>query len=436
MQRKKRLSLFVTVLTVLSGLLGIAAPLFAASKEKVLYSFCSLNSCVDGSLPLAGLTIDTAGNLYGTTQTGGAYGWGTVFRLALGANGKWTETVLHSFNFNGEDGIEPAAEMIFDAAGDLYGTTEQGGTGCASIGCGTVFELTPSADGKWTEEVLYSFNGKDGYLPNGLIFDAAGNLYGTTPLGGNSGSGCGGQGCGVVFELSLGANGKWTEKVLHNFNGKDGALSYSGLVFDSTGTLYGVTQEGGAYACLPFGVTCGTVFQLIPGANGKWTEKVLHSFDGADGYWPIGGLIFDGGGNLYGTTYGGGAHVNAGTVFRLARGTEGKWTEKVLHSFKDGGKDGYASYAGLIFDGAGSLYGTTAFGGVYCCGIVFRLTPTSDGKWTKQTLRNFNGKDGSTPEAGLIFDAAGNLYGTTTYGGASGTGCSGSGCGTVFEIAP
>src|ERR1019366_934096 len=210
--------------------------------------------------------------------------------------------VLYSFIHNGTDGGFPQAGLIFDAAGNLYGTTSEGGTSSScSGGCGTVFELTPTAGGGWTEKVLHNFNsnGTDGANPYaGLIFDAAGNLYGTTTVGGT-------YYYGTVFELTPTAGGGWTEKVLHsfNYNGTDGNNPQASLTIDAAGNLYGTTSGGGTY-----GNYKGTVFELTPAAGGDWTETVLHNFVGPDGAAPLAGLIFDAAGNLYGTTSGGGTY--------------------------------------------------------------------------------------------------------------------------------
>jgi len=352
----------------------------------------------------------------------------------------WTEKVLHSFNQNNTGGVEPLAGLIFDAAGNLYGTTNWGGT----YGGGTVFELTPTAAGGWAETVLHSFgNGTDGAHPlAGLIFDAAGNLYGTTYYGGASQSCQGGSspGCGTVFELMPTGAGGWTEKVLHNFNndGTNGWWPRAGLITDAAGNLYGTTSAGGLYGR-------GIVFELTPSAGAGWTEKVLYSFNsnGADGHYPYAGLIFDAAGNLYGTTMSGGLY-GRGTVFELTATAGGGWTEKVLYSFNSNGTDGHYPYAGLIFDAAGNLYGTTNEGGTYLCaphsdgcGTVFELTPEAGGGWTEQVLHRFGNSDGALPVSGsLIFDSAGNLYGTTVFGGDYLCGPYGDGCGTVFELTP
>src|SRR5664279_2753958 len=317
--RGKRLSIGLTVTLLIFTVSLFMTSTWAAAQERVLHNFN--NNGTDGTFPQAGLIVDGAGNLYGTTVDGGTYGWGTVFELTPTAGGGWTETVLYSFGNNGTDGMWPYAGLIFDAAGNLYGTTNSGGT----YGYWTVFELTPTAGGGWTEKVLYSFNanGTDGYGPvAGLIFDAAGNLYGTTLGGGTYYS-------GTVFELTPAAGGGWTEKVLHNFNenGTDGALPRAPLIFDAAGNLYGTTEYGGTY----YDSDLGTVFELTPAAGGGWTEKVLHNFGiGRDGTDPLAGLIFDAAGNLYGTTeYAG--NYGAGTVFELTPTAGGGWTEKVLH---------------------------------------------------------------------------------------------------------
>ncbi len=422
----------------------LATSTWAASEEKVLHNF---GSGTDGRSPYSNLIFDAAGNLYGTTFWGGTYDCpggnrcGTVFELTPAAGGDWTEQVLH--NFNGTDGATPAAGLVSDVAGNLYGTTSSGGT----YGYGTVFELTPAAGEGWTEQVLHRFNSTDGDGPvAGLLFDAAGNLYGTTSSGGT-------YGYGTVFELTPAADGSWAEKVLHSFAGypTDGNFPNSGLIFDTVGNLYGTTPYGGANDCVDYGYPsgCGMVFELTPTLGGVWTEQVLYNFNnnGTDGHYPDAGLIFDAAGNLYGTTdRGGGADTcigGCGTVFELTRSPHSpnavgrRWTEQVLHTFNADTADGANPVASLIFDAAGNLYGTTLAGGPYdCvegfgCGTVFELTPAAGGGWTEQVLYNFAGypTDGSWPYAGLIFDAVGNLYSTTNAGGDYNAG-------TVFEITP
>jgi uncharacterized repeat protein (TIGR03803 family) len=405
-----------------------------AATEKVLHSFNGLpksGPCYHGCLPYAGLIFDASGNLYGTTNLGGSQicgsGCGTVFELTPKAGGGWTEKVLHAFNK--KDGASPQGSLIFDASGNLYGVTGSGG----AYGYGTVFELTPRPGGGWTEKLLHNFNynGKDGIGPvASLIFDVSGNLYGMT-------AGGGAYGYGTVFELTPKGDGGWTERVLHSFDLKatDGANPVAGLVFGASGNLYGTTRQGGGGNC-PYG-GCGTVFELKPKGGGGWTETVLHSFDlnPTDGVYPEDGLVFDGTGNLYGTTSGGGGHSGGycsggcGTVFELTPQASGLWKEKILHVFNN--KDGYGPFAALILDTSGNLYGTTVQGGFYGFGLVFELTPTAGGRWMEKVLHGFGPENyyQQQPYSGLIFDASGNLYGTTLYGGARGGG-------TVYEIRP
>ena len=402
------------------------------AKSKVLHNFKYDGK--DGIYPYASLISDAAGNLYGTTAGGGAYDYGTVFQLEPGPNGTWTEIVLHSFDF--KHGAYPYASLIFDAAGNLYGTTIDGGdhTQCLDAGCGTVFELSPKAAGGWTEKVLHTFGCcKDGFRPYaGVIFDAAGNLYGSTVYGGA-------YGVGAVFELSPRTGGTWTEKVLHSFNNnnKDGFYPSAGVILDAAGNIYGATAAGGDSGKSCGGYGCGTVFELSPEAGGSWTEKNLHSFnsDGKDGYHSAASLMFDADGNLYGAALYGGAY-NAGTVFELTPKAGASWKEEVLHNFGSAG-DGAEPQASLIFDAAGNLYGAASYGGAYMAGTVFELTRKTGGSWKEKVLHSFNdnGRDGTVPSVGLIFDAAGNLYGTTGMAGDFGQGCD-YGCGTVFEITP
>ena len=268
----------------------------------------------------------------------------------------------------------------------------------------------------------------------GLIFDAAGNLYGTTYNGGTGAE-------GTVFELSPNGDGTWAEKVIHNFfvnfHVNDGENPAAGLILDATGNLYGTTYQGGSAGH-------GAVYELSPNGGGGWTEKLLHSFqvggNNRDGSNPMGGLIFDTAGNLYGTTYNGGTAIE-GTAFELSPNGGGGWTEKVIHNFfvNFHVNDGENPASGLIFDAAGNLYGTTYHGGSTGHGAVFELSPNGGGGWTQKLLHSFqvggNQNDGANPQAGLISDSAGNLYGTTTMGGTSDMGGSG-GVGTVFEVMP
>ncbi len=399
---------------------ALAVALLAASSgatEKVLYNFGISNN--DGLYPYAGLTIDRSGNLYGTTVMGGSENGGTVFETSPNGSGGWTTKVLHNFGISGTDGQQPHARLIFDGAGNLYGTTSAGG----SEGYGTVFELTPNGSGGWSEVTLHNFGivYTDGIYPYAnLIFDDSGNLYGTTSKGGS-------EGHGAVFEMTPNGNGGWTESVLHNFGigDHDGQNPFAGLIFDGEGNLYGTTALGGSEGE-------GTVFEMTPNGNGGWTESVLHNFGigDHDGLYSYAALIFDGAGNLYGTTVGGGS-ADDGTVFEMTPNGSGGWMERVLHNFGISGSDGMGPNAALVFDGAGNLYGTTEGGGSEGDGTAFEMTSNGGGSWTEFILHNFgiSDTDGQQLHAGLIFDDTGNLYGTTSLGGSQNDG-------TVFEVIP
>ncbi len=369
----------------------IASPAAQAHTLTVLHSFTNNG---DGGDPLAGLTMDQAGNLYGTTSEGGGAGSGTVFKLVRSKSG-WVLYTLYTFQ-GGQDGASPQARVLFGPDGTLYGTTAYGG----GAGSGTVFNLRPPATScraaqcPWTETVLYRFTGgTDGGEPGygDLAFDAAGNIYGTTSYGG---TGCHAYGgCGVVFELSR-SGGNWTESVLYRFTGgSDGFSPFSGVTFDRAGNLYGTTTLGGSGEG-------GTVYRLVPSSSG-WTETTLHSFGASgDGALPYGGLIIDKQGNLYGTTF------YNGVVYEL-QSLGGNWTYNILYVLGDQGP-----YDAPTMDAAGNLYGTT-FGGGFV-GSVFELTPGAQG-WTYTDLHDFNGRDGIEPVGGVVLDATGNIYGTTSY---------------------
>jgi uncharacterized repeat protein (TIGR03803 family) len=404
----------------------LASAAFAITpKESVLYRF---KGGSDGATPSASLVEDSAHNLYGTTTSGGTSNLGTVFEVSPPGTA-WTESVLYNFA-GGNDGANPYGNLIFDKAGNLYGTTVAGGTSAnCTGGCGTIFELSPPAaqGDPWTETVLYSFTGQsDGANPySGLIMDSKGNLYGTTPTGGQAN--CGATTCGTVFELTPPAaqGDPWTETVLHAFgkgsNGGDGSHPMAGLTFGLHGAIFGTTPTGNGKAA------SGIVFKLKPPATqgGSWTEGVLYRFTGgSDGSGPNAPLVVDKTGNLYGTTFGGG--TGFGTVFEIAFGT---WTETVLYNFT-GGTDGTSPAARLLLDKTGNLYGTATSGGTNNNGSAFELSPpaTQGDPWTETTLYDFaGGHDGSLPQAGLTFGKGGQLYGTTSLGG-------GPKDGTVFRI--
>lgn len=411
--RRKRFFGIVSGVLVLMAVMLLAGDASAQRRYKTLYTF---TGSPDGNGPWDGLVFDAAGNLYGTTNEGGADNAGTVFELSPTSAGGWTESVLYSFT-GGADGAEPQAGLILDSVGNLYGTASSGG----AYGVGVVFELTPTLTGDWTESVLHTFTGgADGANPfASLIFDAAGNLYGTAWHGGNLACNAP-YGCGVVFEMTPNADGSWTESVLDAFvGGSDTRSSDASLIFDSAGNLYDTTWYGGSYSS-------GTVFELSPNSDGTWTQNILYNFKGgADGAHPRAALIFDSAGNLYGTT--GNEYTSGyGTVFQLIPSSSGAWTKRTLHQFT--GKDGANPYASLIFDSAGNLYGTTNGGGAYGYGVIFELSEKSTGVLSYQVFP-FNDAPGAYPRAPLILDRNGNLYGTT-YGDGSET------FGSVFEITP
>ncbi|HEX8813988.1 MAG TPA: choice-of-anchor tandem repeat GloVer-containing protein [Terriglobales bacterium] len=411
-------------------LLTLATCATAGDTYKVLHLF----NGNDGANPEAGLIFDAFGNLYGTTAWGGAGGGeGTIFQLDLDPNGRWIEHVLYRFCQTGTcaDGARPTGGLIFDSAGSLYGTTQVGG----SAGQGTVFQLKRGSNGKWTEQVLYSFcqtdGCADGASPNApLVFDEAGDLYGTTTGGGE-------YGAGTVFQLASDDGGNWREHVLYSFCAlpgcADGEYPQAGVIIDNYGNLYGTTPYGGwdgGEACPNGGGTCGTVFELVRHESGKWREQVLHSFHHYDGAQPDTGLVFDGSGTLFGTTYWGGVY-GSGVIFQLIPRADGVWMETVVHQF-----DTLVHPSGTpVFDVAGNLYGTVENTTSYE-GAVFELSPGQDGAWTLAVLHAFsrNGARGADPQAGVILDPGGNVYGTTFTGGL----CCGpyNGNGLVFEITP
>jgi uncharacterized repeat protein (TIGR03803 family) len=380
----------------------------AAAKEQVLYNFSGGN---DGGDAATALLSDSRGNLYGTTVVGGAYACGTIFKLKPQASPPWPETVLYSFTCYG-DGKNPYGGVNFDPHGNLDGATVSGGAGsCSGDGCGLVFSLTPT-----TERVLHSFTGgSDGFGPGGrVVFDSAGNMYGTTPDGGTYSE-------GTIYELAR-SRSRWRESVIHAFTGgKDGGVGSLGdLLLDASGNIYGVTEVGGAHGA-------GTAFKLSRIAKKRWRLTTLYAFKGTpDAASPYGGLIADASGNLYGTTYYGGAS-GLGSVFKLALGGKGRYRERVLYSFK-GGSDGSSSTSTLAFGKPGVLYGTASAGGGTCgCGTIFEVDARSG---NEQTLHRFgNGTDGAYPYYGLTADGNGNFVGTTVAGGSFGQG-------TVFEFKP
>jgi len=407
-----------TTLVMLAVTLILSGTVWAASSESVIYNFDSLSGGADGYYPYAGLVADAKGNLYGTTYNGGnSSSYGVVYELTL-SGGTWSQTVLHEFTGGTTDGAYAYSPLTFDSSGNLYGTTYQGGT----YGYGTVYELKKSGSG-WTESVIHSFAGypKDGAYPYGgtLAFDASGNLYGTTHEGGA-------DSVGTVFQMTQSKKGAWTEKTIHSFTGSNsgeypiggltvgkdgyfygtteyggatynagivyrlfesrgvwvgqlvyafsggagGTYPYAGLTMDSTGNFYGTTYQGGAN-------NLGTVFKLKAGKNNKFTYSVLYSFKGGDtdGEYPYynDGVVVDSSGNIYGTTYQGGSQDNYGTVYELKL-SSGKYKESVLHAFTGGSSDGCYPEAGLLLL-KGNLYGTAVYCGAHGAGVAFEVTP-------------------------------------------------------------
>lgn len=346
----------------------------------------------NGAHPYDRFTLDKLGNLYGTTPYGGANNLGTVFKM----DARGREKVLYSFGF-GSDAQHPYAGVIRDNSGNLFGTAEAG-----LYGGGALFEIPR----RGSDKLLYNFGGfgEDDIgtsSSSSLIRDRTGNLYGTNTEGGAHFR-------GTVFKLAPDG----TASALHAFNDSDGARPFAGLMMDEAGTIYGTTMAGGDFTnCLN---GCGVAFKLEPDG----TETTLHVFTGGtDGATPMGGLVEDGAGNLYGTTSVGGA-FNAGIVFKLTP----QGAETIIYTFRDIG-DGGKPFAGLVWDKSGVLYGTTTEGGntipcVSGCGTVFKLTP--HGRET--VLHTFVKTDGMYPRSALAEDAKGNLFGTTNEGGFYGLG--------------
>jgi len=456
----------------------------AASSPTPLYKFppAANGAALRGSGPTAGLTADDQGVLYGTSTRGGSYkvngfGGGVVFKLTPPAQGRpfWTQTVLHAFTGFG-DGIFPGNGNLVVASGDVYGTTNGSSFYilCGrnrNLSCDTIFKLTHPAAGRinWSHLLLHRFTKPaEGTNPvGGLVMDKTGALYGTANAGGNVG--CLNSftnlqrtiGCGLVYKLTPPANGRtpWTYSIIHRFSGgADGGLPSAALLADPSGSgvLYGTASTGGGGNCSFGKANCGVVFKLTPptGRGVKWTETVLYSFTGrTDGAAPVGALITDGFGNLYGTTSAAGdacqVITGCGTVFQLSAPPKGeiRWRFKRLHAFA-GGIDGSVPMAALNFGSAGKLYGTTSrqgdntsgCGNAIGCGTIFKLTPPSRNIpiWTETVLHRFRGEaDGGNSAASLYRNpATGVLYGTASQGG--NLNCQLAtflvGCGVVFSL--
>ncbi len=379
---------FGLALAFMLGLAAVAMPRAQAQTFQVIHSFTGGS---DGGNPLDGFIADSAGNLYGTTNTGGASGDGVVFKITRSG----VQTVLYSF-LGGTDGAFPEGGLIRDKVGNLYGTTTGGGSGNA----GTVFMVSAAG----VEQVLYTFpGGTNGATPEaGLAIDAEGNLYGTTTAGGAKGN-------GTVFKLTKRGT-QWTETVLYSFGtGSDGATPVAGVILRGT-NIYGTTSAGGPYGY-------GTIFQLTH-SGAAWTETIIHNFeDGDDGAIPYGGLIADKLGNLYGAATEGGTG-GGGTIYELSPAS-GSWTFNVLYSNPGWGISG--SFRNVALDASGNLYGTSHCDGANNAGTVYKLTPAS-GSWTYTSLYVFEGgSDGLYSFSNPILEAD-HLFGTTKQGGTDGDG--------------
>jgi uncharacterized repeat protein (TIGR03803 family) len=415
-------------------LLNVAfTPQLHAQTYTVIHNFVG---SLDGSEPTSGVTIDHAGNLYGTTFFGDQ-ATGTAYKMTHRSGG-WLLVPLYYFT-NMPTGVIPYDRPIIGPDGALYFTTGYGGVGpCATYnnttGCGVVLRMTPLPTfpptplTPWLETDLYLFTGgADGANPYSadLTFDSAGNIYSTTFNGGSTI--CAG-GCGVVYKMTK-TNNSWAESVVYSFtNSNDGSHPWSGVTLDQAGNLYGTTSAGGANGF-------GTVYELSPSGSG-WTLRTLYSFQGqADGGLPYSGLVFDQLGNLWGatTTYGSG---NGGTVFKLTP-SGNNWNFSTIYSFA-GPNGGFypGPVANLAFDSRGNIYGTTHLDGLYNFGAIFKLTP-SGGGYTYTSLHDFTaGADGGDPRSNVTFDANGNMYGTASEGGTGNRQtCVGS-CGVVWEVTP
>ena len=393
----------IVATTLLCILAAITTQPAQAQTLTVLHTF---NGGLDGGSPAAGLTMDRAGNLYGTTS--GYYGNQTssVFELKSIPAG-WLLNPIFTFYPNTQSqGYGPYGKVVFGPDGALYGSARTGGTNiCDNQGCGTIFKLQPhptfcnSFLCEWNITVLYDFSPDSGAFPDQIIFGPDGSIYGTTLIGGNTGNNCP-NGCGTVFRLTN-SGGTWTRDILYEFSGTDGNYPQGGVVLDSAGNLYGTTYNGGTY-------NQGVLYKLSP-AQGFWTETVLQNFS-ADGANPVGPLTMDAAGNMYGATMGG--YLGVGTVFEMSPGGNLQTLYTIYAAREPQG--------GLLLDSAGNIYGVQYLGGPDRDGSIYKLTQTN-GTWTYTDLYDFHGEpDGQFPTGGLVMDAQGNLYGTCSGGGSNG----------------
>jgi uncharacterized repeat protein (TIGR03803 family) len=397
-----------------TSVLALGSMAWAANAEKVIYSFPYPGT--NGLYPKAKL-LYSGGHLFSTTFEGGATscsngnGCGVVFALTPGKSGAWQYERLYAFQ-SGTDAQTPVGDLAVDSKGNLYGATQYGGEN----GFGAVYKLS-NAGGSWSETVIYSFtNTPDGAYPgSGVTIDAAGNLYGTTAQGGSINY-------GTVYKLTAGSGGTWSESVIHNFAGvPDGRGPEAEVIFDASGNLYGTTEVGGSNNESGAGI----VYELTP-ATGEWTESILYTFPNTSVGYPVAQLWMNSEGNLFGT---GKSDGSMGSAFELSL-ADGSWSEATLFSFL-GGYNGGEPYGGLVPDAEGNLYGTTDDGGGAHWGTIYKLTPGSNGEWTESVVHSFTGetKDGSYCAAGLTAGKPGTYYGVTYTGGTHNYG-------TVFEFTP
>ncbi len=403
-----RKSLFVRVAGFLVVMIAISAA-FAAEKERVLHTFYDKPS----ANPSSNLIFDAEGNLYGST---GASGYqpcqcGTIFRLIPQRSGNWKYQVIYQFTGQ-EDGGYPLGNLVFDTAGNLYGAM--------GYGYGGVFRLMPQSDGSWNESTIYSFKGApDSSTPYaGLTIDRSGNLYGTTRVGGVNG-------LGDVYKLTRTSNGQWSESVLYSFSGTDGAFPWSDVTIDGDSNLYGTTIAGGQFGS-------GVVFKLIQDQAG-WSERVLYSFEGGANHGePASGVYRDTSGNLYTTASDNGAGY-PGALFELMPASDDTYTGILLHTFGSSG-DGEAPWSDLIPDAHGDLYGTTFIGGTLGYGVIYKLSRDDNGDWSETVFHSFDYRDGAAPfNNPVTFNASGDLFIATSSGGLH-EGYDG--YGVVLEIVP
>lgn len=414
-----RIMRWIAGLALLCAAVGWVLPRPAAAQAQYQYQILhAFGSGQDGVSPVGRMAFDRQGNIYGVTYIGGTYNVGTVFELTPGVNGQWTETILHNFPSFPQDGGNPVG-LVIDSSGNLYGTTTWGGLNDSGI----VFELSPEANGQWTENILYNFcslpDCADGGLPGAApTLGPGGILYGEDRI--------------TAFQLTPGLSG-WTFNLLYTFcslpNCADGTDPTGGLTSDAKGNLYGVSG-GAASNCGLIG--CGQEFVLHPQLDGQWKEAVLYVFQGdADGAGPEGATLHDG--RLYSATQAGGSYCfgGCGTVFGLSRGGGKTVNEQVLYDFGANATQGIVPVGGVSSDARGNLFGVTAEGGSSSCecGTVYGMKPQANSQWVYQVLHTFVGTDGITPNTAPTIDSRGNLYGEASAGGPNGGG-------VVFELSP